>query len=136
MTKTVFYILTFLLIVISQQASAQYVAESYSTMKDTSACDVMPQFRGGEMGLRKYIANNVRYPKIAKKKNIQGTVYIGFVVNEFGDVCNVEVLRGVHQSLDDEAVRVIKSLPKWKPATKDGQPVSVSHSVPIKFMLK
>lgn len=68
MTKTVFYILTFLLIVISQQASAQYVAESYSTMKDTSGCDVMPQFRGGEMGLRKYIANNVRYPKIAKKK--------------------------------------------------------------------
>lgn len=75
-------------------------------------------------------------PRLPKKKNIQGTVYIGFVVNEFGDVCNVEVLRGVHQSLDDEAVRVIKSLPKWKPATKDGQPISVSHSVPIKFLLK
>lgn len=96
----------------------------------------MPQFPGGETALRKYIAENVRYPEMAKENDIQGTVYVRFVVDEKGKVTNVELLRGVDPLLDKEALRVVKSLPDWKPGKQRGKAVKVSHSVPIKFALK
>ena len=96
----------------------------------------MPQFPGGETALRKYIAENVRYPEMAKENDIQGTVYVRFVVDEKGKVTNVELLRGVDPLLDKEALRVVNSLPNWKPGKKRGKAVKVSHSVPIKFALK
>jgi protein TonB len=96
----------------------------------------MPQFPGGETALRKYIAENVRYPEMAKENDIQGTVYVRFVVDEKGKVTNVELLRGVDPLLDKEALRVVQSLPNWKPGKQRGKAVKVSHSVPIKFALK
>lgn len=96
----------------------------------------MPEFPGGEIALRKYIAENVRYPEMAKENDIQGTVYVRFVVDEQGKVGNVEVLRGVDPLLDKEAIRVVQSLPKWKPGKQRGKAVKVSHSVPIKFALQ
>ncbi len=96
----------------------------------------MPEFPGGETALRKYIAENVRYPEMAKENDIQGTVYIRFVVDTDGSVKNVEVLRGVDPLLDKEAIRVVQSLPKWKPGKQRGKAVKVSHSVPIKFALQ
>jgi len=96
----------------------------------------MPQFPGGETALRKYIAENVRYPEMAKENDIQGTVYVRFVVDEKGKVTNVELLRGVDPLLDKEALRVVSSLPNWKPGKQRGKAVKVSHSVPIKFALK
>jgi protein TonB len=96
----------------------------------------MPEFPGGELALRKYIAENVRYPEMAKENDIQGTVYVRFVVDEQGKVTNVEVMRGVDPLLDKEAVRVVQSLPKWKPGKQRGKAVKVSHSVPIKFALQ
>lgn len=96
----------------------------------------MPEFPGGELALRKYIAENVRYPEMAKENEIQGTVYVRFVVNEKGAVTNVEVLRGVDPLLDAEAIRVVKSLPNFKPGKQRGKAVKVSHSVPIKFALQ
>jgi len=96
----------------------------------------MPEFPGGELALRKYIAENVRYPEMAKENDIQGTVYVRFVVDTDGSVKNVEVLRGVDPLLDKEAVRVVQSLPKWKPGKQRGKAVKVSHSVPIKFQLQ
>ena len=96
----------------------------------------MPQFPGGETALRKYIAENVRYPELAKENDIQGTVYVRFVVDEKGKVTNVELLRGVDPLLDKEALRVVQSLPNWKPGKQRGKAVKVSHSVPIKFALK
>ncbi|MBQ9215114.1 MAG: energy transducer TonB [Bacteroidales bacterium] len=96
----------------------------------------MPQFPGGETALRKYIAENVRYPEMAKENDIQGTVYVRFVVDEKGKVTNVELLRGVDPLLDKEALRVVNSLPNWKPGKQRGKAVKVSHSVPIKFALK
>ncbi len=96
----------------------------------------MPEFPGGETGLRKYIAENVRYPEMAKENDIQGTVYVRFVVDEKGKVTNVELLRGVDPLLDKEALRVVQSLPSWKPGKQRGKAVKVSHSVPIKFALK
>jgi len=95
----------------------------------------MPEFPGGELALRKYLAENVRYPEMAKENDIQGTVYVRFVVDTDGSVKNVELMRGVDPLLDKEAIRVVNSLPKFKPGKQRGKAVKVSHQVPIKFQL-
>jgi TonB family protein len=96
----------------------------------------MPQFPGGELGLRKFIAMNVKYPQEARENNVQGKVYVRFIVTKTGDVDSVTVQRGVDPSLDAEAVRVVKALPKWKPGMQRGVPVNVYYTVPINFSLK
>jgi protein TonB len=95
----------------------------------------MPEFPGGDLELRKYIAQNVSYPEIAKENGIQGRVFIQFVVNQKGEVEQVKVVRGVDPSLDKEAIRIIQSLPKWKSGSQRGKPVKVSFTVPINFQL-
>ncbi|MBI9065818.1 MAG: energy transducer TonB [Salinivirgaceae bacterium] len=95
----------------------------------------MPEFPGGDVELRNYINKNVVYPEIAKENGIQGRVFIQFVVNRNGEVEGVKVVRGVDPSLDKEAVRVIKTLPKWAPGSQRGKPVKVSFTVPINFQL-
>jgi len=95
----------------------------------------MPEFPGGDLGLMKYIKKNVNYPKIAKEYNITGKVYISFIVDKTGSVTNVKVVRGVDKNLDAEAVRVIKSLPKYKPGKQRGKAVRVMFTIPIKFKL-
>ncbi len=95
----------------------------------------MPVFPGGEEALTKYIYANISYPDVAKENNIQGTVIMGFIVNYKGIVDRVTVLKGVDPALDNEAIRVIKSIPPWKPGKQNGKPVNVSFSWPIKFRL-
>jgi len=95
----------------------------------------MPEFKGGEKALLKYIADHVVYPEMAKENDIQGTVYVGFVVNEKGKVTNVSILRGVDPLLDKEAIKVIENLPDWKPGKQSGKNVKVRMQVPIKFQL-
>ncbi len=97
--------------------------------------DEMPVFEGGDLGLRTYIANNVEYPDEAKDKQIEGKVYIRFVVDHEGNVAETKVLKGVAPSLDNEALRVIKSLPKWKAGKVKGVAVPVYFTVPINFKL-
>lgn len=96
----------------------------------------MPEFPGGELELRKWIAENVKYPAAARENDIKGKVYVRFAVTERGKVDKVSVVRGVHPLLDEEAVRVIKKLPKWKPGRQRGKPVSVWYTVPINFQLQ
>jgi protein TonB len=95
----------------------------------------MPEFPGGDLELRKYINQNVQYPEIAKENGIQGRVFVQFVVNQKGEIEQVKVVRGVDPSLDKEAIRVIQSLPKWKPGSQRGKPVRVSFTVPINYQL-
>ena len=95
----------------------------------------MPEFPGGDLGLMKYIQKNVRYPAIAKEYNITGKVYVQFIVDKTGSVTNVNVVRGVDKNLDAEAVRVVKSLPKYKPGKQRGKPVRVMFTIPINFTL-
>jgi len=95
----------------------------------------MPEFPGGDLGLMKYIQKNIKYPAIAKEYNITGKVYISFIVDKTGSVINVKVVRGVDKNLDAEAVRVIKSLPKYKPGKQRGKAVRVMFTVPINFTL-
>jgi len=96
----------------------------------------MPEFPGGELALRKYIANSIKYPVIAQENGIQGKVYITFVVDRDGSVSSAQVARSVDPSLDKEAMRVVTKLPKWKPGKQRGKPVRVSYTVPINFVLQ
>jgi len=96
----------------------------------------MPEFPGGELALRKFIANAIKYPVIAQENGIQGKVYVNFVVDKDGSITNAKIARGVDPSLDKEALRVVNSLPKWKPGMQRGKPVKVSYTVPISFVLQ
>jgi protein TonB len=96
----------------------------------------MPTFPGGETELMKFIYANIQYPDIAKENNIQGRVILRFCVTYKGGVDQVQVLKGVDPALDNEAVRVIKMLPAWKPGKQGGKPVNVWYSVPVTFQLK
>jgi protein TonB len=95
----------------------------------------MPEFPGGDLGLMKYIQKNVRYPAIAKEYNITGKVYVSFIVDKSGSVTNVKIVRGVDKNLDAEALRVVKSLPKYTPGKQMGRPVRVMFTIPINFTL-
>lgn len=92
----------------------------------------MPEFRGN---LLKYVAEHVVYPEVAKENDIQGTVYIGFVINEKGKVTDVTLVRGVDPILDKEALKVVENLPDWKPGKQSGKNVKVRMNIPIKFQL-
>jgi len=96
----------------------------------------MPLFPGGELGLKKWIAQNVKYPAIARENDIQGKVFVRFVVTSGGKVDKVQIIRGVDPLLDAEAIRVVNSLPRWKPGMQRGKPVSVWYTVPINFKLQ
>ncbi len=96
----------------------------------------MPEFPGVELALRKFIANAIKYPVIAQENGIQGKVYVNFVVDKDGSITNAKIARGVDPSLDKEALRVVNSLPKWKPGMQRGKPVKVSYTVPISFVLQ
>ena len=93
----------------------------------------MPSFPGGDPV--RWINKNVKYPVIAQENGIQGKVFVQFVIEKDGSITNVKVLRGVDASLDKEAVRVVQSMPKWKPGKQRGKPVRVSYNVPINFRL-
>jgi len=95
----------------------------------------MPEFPGGNLEMRKFLAQNVKYPVEAQKKGIQGKVYVTFVVNKDGSVSNAKISRSVDPILDAEAVRVVSILPKWKPGRQRGQDVAVLFTVPINFAL-
>ena len=97
--------------------------------------ETMPEFPGGDAGLMKYIQNNVKYPPIAKEYNITGKVFVSFIVDKSGSVSDVKIARGVDKSLDAEALRVVKSLPKYKPGKQRGKAVRVMFTIPINFTL-
>ena len=97
----------------------------------------MPEFPGGQQALFKYLADNVKYPVIAQENGIQGRVICQFVVNKDGSIVDVVAVRSSGEtSLDKEAIRVIKSMPKWKPGKQRGKPVRVKYTVPVNFRLQ
>ena len=96
----------------------------------------MPSFPGGKEELMRHIVENVTYPPDAVDNRIQGTVLLRFVVSSTGEVTRVEVTRKVNPLLDEEALRVISGMPRWKPGKQDGNPVPVWFSVPVVFVLR
>jgi len=95
-----------------------------------------PEFPGGPAKLLEYIQKNLKYPMMARESDIQGRVFVGFVVEKDGSISNVKVLRGIGGGCDEEAVRVVQSLPKFKPGKQRGNPVRVQYTLPIVFKLQ
>ena len=95
----------------------------------------MPEFPGGEAAMNQFINRTIRYPVIAQENGIQGRVVVQFVVNTDGKIVDVEVVRGVEESLDKEAVRVVKAMPPWNPGRQGGKNVRVKYTLPIRFRI-
>lgn len=98
--------------------------------------EVDPEFPGGLEALYKYLAENIKYPVMAKNNKVEGRVYITFVIEKDGNVSDAKVLRSVNEELDAEALRVINAMPKWKPGMQQGVPVRVQYNIPITFKLQ
>lgn len=98
--------------------------------------ETQPSFPGGDQALFKFLGENVKYPVIAQENGIQGRVICQFVVNKDGSIVDVEVVRPVDPSLDKEAIRVIKSMPKWSPGKQRGKSVRVKYTLPVNFKLQ
>lgn len=97
--------------------------------------EVMPEFPGGMRGLMEWLCDNLRYPADARDDKIEGKVAVMFVVDKNGNVRNPKIVRGKHPSLNAEALRVVKELPRFAPGTVNGQPVNVWYTLPIIFSL-
>lgn len=99
------------------------------------AQSVDPSFPGGEEAMLSYLSENIQYPAYAAENGIEGVVTVEFMVNADGSIGETKVVRMVDPELEDEAVRVIKSMPRWNPATVDGQPVAAWFRLPVKFRI-
>lgn len=96
----------------------------------------MPSFPGGDQALLEYMAKNTKYPPLARENGLQGIVVVTFVVDEKGNINNVQVLRGIGGGCDEEAIRVVKTMPAWKPGKQRGMPVRVQYNLPFRFTLR
>lgn len=96
----------------------------------------MPMYPGGDAALMGYLRDNIHYPTVAAENGVQGRVVVGFVVERDGSITDVKVLRSVDPSLDREAMRVVKSMPRWTPGKQNGSAVRVKYQVPVTFRLQ
>lgn len=126
-----------------KKTTGQSAQTAASQQKNTAAkeevftvVEQMPEFVGGEQGLRDYIVKEVKYPDDAKKAGIQGKVFVTFVVNKAGKVVDAKIARSASPSLDKEALRVVNNMPSWKPGKQSGVNVAVQYTIPINFALK
>ena len=122
-------------IVISAPVAAPKVVEEDDQVI-FQVVETMPTFPGGDQALFKFLSDNIRYPVIAQENGIQGRVICQFVVNRDGSIVDVEVVRSVDPSLDREAIRVIRSMPNWKPGMQRGKAVRVKYTLPVNFRLQ
>jgi protein TonB len=107
-----------------------------NTLYTTGSVEVYPEFPGGMEGWAKFLRNNLRYPYMAQESEIQGKVYISFVVEKDGSITDVKVVKGIGGGCDEEAVRVIKKSPKWKAGLQNDQAVRVRYQMPIHYALQ
>lgn len=106
-----------------------------SNNEPMSVVSEKPAFPGGEAAMRKFLADNLIYPLQARRDDISGTVHVSFVVNTDGSIVDVKVIRGVSSGCSEEALRVVKSMPKWKAGRHNGHAVRVKMTIPVKFVL-
>ncbi|MEM7163178.1 MAG: energy transducer TonB [Bacteroidota bacterium] len=101
-----------------------------------SPIEISPEYPGGVEALKSFIANEIKYPLVANKAGVSGTVFVTFVVDKSGEVRDAEVLRGIGGGCDEEALRVVGLMEKWNPGTQRGKAVHVQYNIPIKFALE
>jgi TonB family protein len=135
-------------VVQSPQSKKEQTPKPQSSVKKTikeenpvyNEVEVMPTFkhngRIGSEAMMEFLVKNISYPKEAQDKNIQGTVYVSFIVEKDGSISNAKVIRGVHKLLDKEALRVVNLMPKWIPGKQNGKTARVAFTMPVKFALK
>ena len=122
--------------VIEEYVPVEVEEEEVQEQEIFQIVEEMPAYPGGDAKLMEYVAKNIKYPQIARETGIQGRVFVGFVVEPDGSVSNVKVLRGIGGGCDEEAMRVVKSMPKWKPGKQRGKAVRVSYMLPVNFKLQ
>ena len=110
--------------------------KSNSDKKENVIVEQKAEFPGGVLEMMKYLGRNIKYPTEAMRANASGIVIVSFVVNEYGNIRKAEVVKGLGFGLDDEAARVVWTMPKWNPAIQNGENVASQHTVPIKFQLE
>ena len=96
----------------------------------------MPEFPGGDRALMDFVKDNIQYPAEAKEKGIKGLLYVNFIVEPDGSLSNIKVLKGVGGGCDEEAIRIVESMPKFKPGMQNGEAVRVSYTIPVIFRLE
>jgi len=116
-----------------QQKQNKVVEEE--VVKPYVVVEQMPEFPGGDQNMRKFLRDNIRYPMMARESGITGTVYVTFVVSATGQISDVKLLRGIGGGCDEEAVRVVRTMPAWIAGRQTGKPVPVQFNLPIKFSL-
>ena len=116
--------------------SAQKTVVSKTNQNVYDVVEQNPEYPGGMPAMIEFLQANIKYPEDAIKQNIGGRVIVMFVVEPDGSLSNVRVARKVFPSLDDEAVRVVKSMPKWEPGKEKGRPVRVNFTLPVVFSYK
>ncbi|MDX5395698.1 MAG: energy transducer TonB [Hymenobacteraceae bacterium] len=117
------------------KASAEATKPVNTNEKPYHYVEQMPQFPGGSEALLKYLQENIVYPEVGVKNNIQGTNYIQFTVTREGSITDIVVLKSLALELDNEAVRVIKQMPTWIPGKQNGRAVPVRYTIPVRFQL-
>jgi periplasmic protein TonB len=118
-----------------QQEKTQ-VVEQVEKPTPFTVVEEMPAFPGGEADLYKFISSSIKYPEEAKELGIQGRVFVNFVVETDGSITDVKLIRGIGGGCDEEAIRVVRAMPKWVPGKQRGVPVRVYFNLPIKFTLQ
>jgi len=121
--------------VIEEYVPIEIVEEETEQAPPFRFVEEMPEPIGGFEAMYAFLQANLRYPEVARNNNIQGQVFIEFVVEKDGSISNVKVLVGVYPELDQEAVRVVRMMPKWRPGKQMGKPVRTFYQIPIRFTI-
>ena len=122
-------------IVVTEGDGSDKVIEDNTPQEIFTIVEEQPTFGGGEEARQKFLSDNIKYPDLARENGIQGTVYVTFVVEPDGNISNVQVLKGIGAGCDEEAIRVVKMMPKWTPGKQRGKNVRVKINMPIKFVV-
>ncbi len=122
--------------VVKEQIIAPEPAPEPEKVYNIAMVEQKPEFPGGEAAMYKWLGDHINYPAAASEEGVSGRVVVEFVVSKTGAIENVRVLRGRHPALDKEALRVVKSMPKWQPGRNNGQPVKVTYTLPVTFRLQ
>ena len=121
-------------IVVAEGGGEEVIQES-APQEIFTIVEEQPTFSMGEEARQKFLSENIKYPDLARENGIQGTVYVTFVVEPDGSLSNVQVLKGIGAGCDEEAIRVVKMMPKWTPGKQRGKNVRVKINMPIKFVV-
>jgi len=135
MKKVLFLLIATLMSATTITAQKTVVSNKQSKETAFDVVEKMPEYPGGQMQMMTFLMENMKYPKEAQSKKIEGRVIVTFIVEKDGMVTEAEVVKSVYPALDEEALRVVSIMPKWQPGMQKGKPVRVKYTIPITFRL-